>query len=114
MHSDTAIMQSMRLYLGQAASLLTAMRVLSSACMLFAPVLTGLQFYSYQSAATNGNNHASMLSMHARLHNHERKSIVTKLSWGWVLHIPCITIMPTMLLVPTGHQPKTLGHHAEL
>ena len=114
MHSDTAIMQSMRLYLGQAASLVTAMRVLSSACMLFAPVLTGLQFYSYQSAATNGNNHASMLSMHARLHNHERKSIVTKLSWGWVLHIPCITIMPTMLLVPSGHQPKTLGHHAEL
>ena len=82
MHSDTALMQSMPFYLRQAASLFTAMWALPSACMLFSQVLTGLQFHSYQSSATIGSNHASMLSMQARLHNRERKSIVTKLRWG--------------------------------
>ena len=56
MLSGTGIMPTMPLHLQQAASQVTAMQVLSSACMLFASVLTDLQLDSYQSATTSGNN----------------------------------------------------------
>ena len=101
MHRNHAIHASL---FGQTASQLCGMQVFSSACILFAFVITCLQLYSYQSATISDNIDASMLSMHARLHDDQGKSIVTKLSLEWVLDIPCMTMMQSMLLLPTGHQ----------